>query len=136
MFQATNITPPEAIAQELQTYQDYLQQEYRSDNGAEVVARIDTLGGYMARSGKLKADAEWFYNKLIDSEIMNCLQSMMHEKLSTSTVNKMIEAKAKDYKYLLTWADRVNRSCTHQIDAMRSILSDLKADKYFSTPRT
>lgn len=129
MYTPANVTPTEAIEQELQTYQDYLQEEFRSDLGADVVDRMDTIGGYMARSGKLKADAEWHYNKLVDSEIMKCLTDMLHEKLSTSTVNKLIEAKARDYKYLLTWAERLNRSCTHQLDCLRSVLSSLKAEK-------
>lgn len=130
MYTPANVTPTEAIEQELQTYQDYLQEEFRSDLGADVVDRMDTIGGYMARSGKLKADAEWHYNKLVDSEIMKCLTDMLHEKLSTSTVNKLIEAKARDYKYLLTWADRVNRTCTHHYEGLRSVLSSLKAEKY------
>jgi len=130
MYTPSNITPIESIEAELITYQGYLQEEYRSDMGEEVVARMDTIAGYMARSGKLKADAEWHYNKLVDSEIMKCLADMLHEKLPISTVNKLIEAKAKDYKYLLTWAERLNRSCTHQLDCLRSILSSLKAEKY------
>ena len=129
MFSPKDITPTESIEQELKTYQDYLQQEYRSDMGADVIDRMDIIGGYMARSGKLKADAEWHYNKLVDSEIMKCLTDMLHEKLSTSTVNKLIEAKARDYKYLLTWAERLNRSCTHLLDCLRSVLSSLKAEK-------
>jgi len=130
MYTPSNVTPIQSIEAELITYQDYLQQEYRSDLGTDVVDRMDTIGGYMARSGKLKADAEWHYNKLVDSEIMKCLSDMLHEKLSTTTVNKLIEAKAKDYKYLLTWADRVNRTCTHQYEGLRSVLSSLKAEKY------
>jgi hypothetical protein len=134
MYTVSNVTPPEAIAQELETYQDYLQQEYRSDMYADVIDRMDTLTGYMARSGKLKADAEYQYNKLVDSEIMKCLEQMLHETLSTSTVNKLIEAKAKDYKYLVTWSDRVNRSCVHALDGLRSVLSSLKAERY-NAPR-
>ena len=131
MYTPSNITPVESIEAELITYQDYLQQEYRSDLGADVVDRIDTLSQYMARSGKLKADAEWHYNKLVDSEIMKCLADLVHEKLAISTVNKLIEAKAKDYKYLVAWSDRVNRSCVHSLDCLRSILSSLKQEASF-----
>jgi hypothetical protein len=134
MYQVNNVTPPEAIAQELETYQAYLMQEYRSDMYADVIDRMDTLAGYMARSGKLWADASWHYNKLIDNEIMKCLKDMLHETLSTTTVNKLIEAKAKDYKHLLLFAERVNRSATHQLDCMRSVLSSLKAERY-NAPR-
>lgn len=130
MYIPSNISSPDVIHKELQEMQDFLEADYSSDNPAHVQSRFDSLAGYMARSGKLKADAEYHYNSLIESSIFEALKKGYEEKLSASTINKFIEAAARNYKFLLTWSDRVNRSCTHQHDGMRSIISTLRAERF------
>lgn len=132
MYQPSNITPPEQIHDELLEYQSYLELPCATDNGNAVVERMDKLAGYMARSGKLQADAEYHYYKVIDSEIFQALKDLIADKLPKSTVNSYVEAKSKDYKHLHKWAERVNRSITHQYEGLRSVLSSLKAEKYSS----
>ena len=130
MFTPANITPPDAIQKELEEIQAFLEADYSADLPNEVQGRFDTLAGYMARSGKLKADAEYHHFSVVNSSIMDLLKRGYEEKLSPSALNKLVESSAKDYKYLLTWSDRVNRSCTHQLEAMRSVISTLRAERF------
>lgn len=130
MYNPSGITSPELIHKELNDIQVFLEANYSSDNPAAVQQRFDDLGVYMARSGKLKADAEWHYNSLIESAIIEALKKGYEEKLSASTINKFVEAAARNYKFLLTWADRVNRSTTHQIEGMRSVMSTLRSERF------
>lgn len=110
--------------------QSFLEAEYSADNSAAVTDRFNDLAIYMARSGKLKADAEYHYNALVESSLMAALRKAHEGNMSTSTLNKYVEALARDSKFLLTWADRVNRSCTHQHEGMRSIISSLRAEMF------
>lgn len=110
--------------------QSFLEANYSADNSAAVTDRFNDLAIYMARSGKLKADAEYHYNALIESSLMAALRKAHEENMSTSTLNKYVESLARDSKFLLTWADRVNRSCTHQHEGMRSIISSLRAEMF------
>ena len=130
MYTPANITRPEDIHAELETIQAFLVASYSADLPAEVQSRFDSLGGYMARSGKLKADAEYHYQTMVYSTIMQTLKDAMDMRLSASTVNKLIEAEARNLKFLMTWADRVNRSCTHQLEAMRSVFATLRAERF------
>lgn len=130
MYNPTNISSPEQIHQELEEIQLFLEAEYAADVPGQVQNRFDSLASYMARSGKLKADAEWHYHSLIESSIMDALKKGYERSLSASTINKFVEAASKNYKYLLTWADRVNRACTHQLEGMRSVISTLRAERY------
>jgi hypothetical protein len=130
MYQPTNITSPELIHKELEEIQAFLEAQYAADNGNEVQMRFDSLAAYMARSGKIKADAEWHYNSLVESSIMETLKKGYEEKLSASTINKFVEAAARNYKFLFTWADRINRSCTHQHEGMRSVMSTLRSERF------
>ena len=130
MYTPSNITDPSGIHKELETMQAFLEANYNSDNTAAVQERFDELAIYMARSGKLKADAEYHYNSLVESTIISALKKAYEKELGASTLNKYVESVAKDYKFLVSWADRVNRSCVHQLDAMRSIISTLRAERF------
>ena len=130
MYQPSNITDQAAIHRELEEMQAFLEAHYPADNPAAVTERFNDLSVYMARSGKLKADAEHHYNALVESSLMAALRKAHEETMSTSTLNKYVEALARDSKFLLTWADRVNRSATHQHEGLRSIISSLRAEMY------
>jgi hypothetical protein len=132
MFIATNITPLDEIFKELTDIQAFLDARYQSDTPAACIDRLDELQGYQSRSGKLFADAEYHYNTLLNSEIMASLKLAQSEKMSISTLNKYIESMCKDYKYLYTWAERVNRCCTHHADQMRTVISNHKAERFAS----
>lgn len=136
MYKASNVSDTEIIHKELEFMQSFLETDYNADVQGAVQERFDYLAGYMARSGKLKADAEYHYNNVVESTIMGALKQSMEEKLATSTLNKYVEAVAKDYKFLVTWSDRVNRSCTHQYEGMRTVISSLRAEQFASRQRT
>ena len=126
MFKATNITKPDQIETELFEIQSFLEQSYPSDNHAACIDRLQELDVKIARSGKLLADAEYRYNEIVGSSIINALKDAMSEKMSTSTLNKYVESMAKDYKQLVTFADRVNRSATHNAQHLTTIISFAK----------
>lgn len=126
MFQVTNTTSPNLIHSELLEIQEFLEASYPSDNPAACIDRLQELDVKIARSGKLLADAEYHYNQVVGSSIITALKDAMSEKISTSTLNKYVEAQAKDYRHLVTFADRVNRSATHAADHLRTIISFTK----------
>lgn len=130
MYTPSNITNPDAIHKELEDQQAFLEASYAADVPEEVQSRFDSLAAYMARSGKLKADAEWHYNELLESSIFEMLKKGYEEKLSASTINKFVEAAARNYRFLFTWADRVNRSATHQHEGLRSVMSTLRSERF------
>lgn len=130
MYAPSNITNQESIHKELEEMQAFLEADYAADLPDQVQSRFDSLAAYMARSGKLKADAEYHYNTLLESSILKALKKSVEENMSTSTVNKYIESLARDSRYLFTWADRVNRSCTHQHEGLRSVMSTLRSERF------
>lgn len=127
MFVATQITPTEQIFRELGEIQSFLDASYSSDNPAACSERLDSLQGYMARSGKLFADAEWHYYGILNGEIIEALRKAGSQTMSTSTLNKYVDSACKEYKYLVTWSERINRTCTHLADQMRTVISYHKA---------
>ncbi|NQY30328.1 MAG: hypothetical protein HRT69_12750 [Flavobacteriaceae bacterium] len=103
--------------------QGYLEIEC-SNNPQEITDRISKLSVYMARSGEMLADAKRLLRKKKSSEISNTIMKIAKEQfLSAKAQNTLVDSIAEDENHLVDWLDRINRACTHQIDALRSVLS-------------
>jgi len=120
-----NITSKENIQKELGEIQDFLEITLSEDIN-EAVIRGNDLAVYMARSGKLLADAKIHKDEVLKSETMARIKELM--SLPASTSNKFIETLTKDENYLVTWADRINAACSRQLEWCRTIISKGKAE--------
>ncbi|MEP7198027.1 MAG: hypothetical protein ABI851_16025 [Saprospiraceae bacterium] len=120
----------EHITERLDTIQGILEAEYAGDEGHIVNERLQQIATYMAESGKLKADADFHFQAKLNSEIMAAIKGLLPDYSSASLQNQFVKSLAKDEQHLATYADRVNRSCTHQIEVMRTQISYLKALRF------
>ncbi|HNB31669.1 MAG TPA: hypothetical protein PLD32_13210 [Saprospiraceae bacterium] len=116
----------EHIENRLNELQQFSEGQYDNAEGSIIMDRLGIASAYLAESGKLKADADWHYMDALNSEIMNAIKNLMPDYLSASAQNQLVKSLAKNEFRLVTYADRVNRSLTHQIEAMRTQLSYLK----------
>ncbi len=130
MFTARNITPPDNLFKELEEMQPFLESNYDSDNPAACVDRGNELQIIIARTGKMLADAKYWQDQFVNSAITETIaEALGKEKVwSTTTINKKIESLCKDYNYLVKWCERSNRTASHQLDFVRTIISKLKAE--------
>ena len=118
----------EAIKTELEAMQAYLEITI-SENPAEVVERGATLQVYMARSGKMLADAKQELNKAMQSEVMEIIRKVAQDAGASHTaVNALVKSACRDQQYIVDWVERINRSCTHQLDYCRTLLSKYKEE--------
>jgi len=126
----TLITKIEDIKFELEAIQQFLEISI-SEDMAEVEQRGNELTVYMARSGKLLADAKYHRDEKLKSAIVEELKKIL--QLAPSTANKYIDALTKEENYLVSWSERVNRTCTHQIDWCRTLISKAKEEMRVSS---
>ena len=131
MFNASYLTTPEQIQEELAEMQAFLEMEFSNENPVTCIDRMEKLSQYMSRSGKLKSDAEYHYFQVYNSSIMKTLKEVAETYMSASTINAYIKSACRDYNYILTWADRTNRSCVHQIDKLRTVISYQKSERQY-----
>jgi len=116
------------LLEEAEMIQSYLETEYSSDNVSGIKERIRTLSAYLARSGNMLADAKLLYRRKVTSEIANTIIAIAKENcLSAKAQNALVDSIAANEAFLVDKLDRINSSCVHQIDALRSILSYEKA---------
>lgn len=123
-YKPQKLTDPSDIQDSLIEIQSFIEQAYLSDEIGSVIERATKLEGYMALSGKLLADSKWHYSNVFESGFIEAIKKTSNQ--STSTINLYLKSLCKDYQYLVDWADRVNASCTHQVDFSRSLISKLK----------
>lgn len=108
---------------EIMEMQDYLEITI-SDNPQEIIERIGSLNVYMARSGKMLADAKRVLRLKKSDEISTMVMNIAKQNYLSATAQKaLVESIAQEENYLVDWLDRINRTCTHQVDALRSLLS-------------
>lgn len=111
------------LLQEVQQIQDYLDIEC-SENPEEVLERIRAIMPYISRTAFMLAEAKKALRRKKASEISNTIISIAKEQcLSAKVQNTLIDSIAEEEAYLVDWLERLNAAATHQVDALRSILS-------------
>lgn len=95
-----------------------------SNNPEELTERISQLMAYMSRSGEMLAQAKRLLRSRKSEEIRNTIVAVARaERLSASVQNALLDSICEQEAFLADWLDRVNKSCTHQIEGLRSLLS-------------
>ena len=123
-----NITPMDRIAEELSTMDSFLNTTM-SEQVEEAVQRGNDLAVYIARSGKLLADAKYHLNSSMKSEVMDTLRRTASEAGATSkAINAIIGSLCREEQYMVDWCERSNRSATHQLEWCRTLISKAKAE--------
>lgn len=127
------ITETSKLLTEAQEIDDFLQITISEDIN-EVVERGNAIQVYMARTGKMLADAKYHLNKKRKDDIMQVLQVIIPEKLSAKVQNSLIDSIAREEQYLVDWIERINRTCVHQLDWCRTLVSKAKEEMRLNYP--
>ena len=113
------------IKTELIQMQDFLEITM-SEDANEAVIRGNDLSVYMARSGKLLADAKILHDRKLRSDLIEQIKSI--NSMAPSVAVKFTNTLVENESYLVNWATRINASCTHQLDWCRTLISKAKAE--------
>lgn len=92
-----------------------------SDEPAELIERISMLNVYLARSGKMLADATQLQDDAIASVFVNYAKFL--EDKSPTIASKFIQSQISRQNRLVKWIERINRACVHQSDNIRTQIS-------------
>lgn len=97
-----------------------------SDDPGEAVEVGNNLVVYLARTGKMLADAKYHQDDAVKNTTL--VEIGMKRNLSPTIMKKLIEASTKRENYLVNWIERLNRSCTHKIEWLRTLISKAKEE--------
>lgn len=111
------------IIEEAQQIQGYLDTTC-SENPEEVLERIRVIMPYISRTAFMLAEAKKDLRAKKSDEIQAQICEIVNlQFLSAKVQNALLDSIAKEEAYLVDWLERLNAASTHQVDALRSILS-------------
>jgi len=122
------ITSIPDIETEAKQIDDYLQITC-GDDVNEAVEVGNNLVVYLARTGKLLADARYWQDEATKNSIM--VEIGMTRKVPASILKRLVEASTKRENYLVNWLDRMNATCTHKIEWLRTLISKAKTEMQY-----
>ena len=97
-----------------------------SEDPNEAVERGNQIQVYIARTGKMLADAKYHYDRAI---LQNTISSIKEfPEMSPMVRKQYVEASCFRKDFLVTWIDRLNRASTHQSEWLRTVISKAKAE--------
>lgn len=127
-----NIASKEQILKEAIVIDSFLQ-ETMSEMAEESVMRGNDLAVYIARTGKMLADAKYHLSEAKKDEVLDVLrETAKNAKATSKATNALIDSICKEEQYLVDWCERLNRSATHQLDWCRTLISKAKEEMRLS----
>lgn len=110
----------ENLLKEARAIQDYLEVTC-SDDVHEMIERLSNLNVYMARSGLMLADALKLQDRAINA--IYAEQSKLILKMPATVATKFIGSCCEEENRLVKWLERINATCKHQSDNLRTQIS-------------
>lgn len=113
------------LLHEAQEIQDFLESvPDNNEDPNELAMRLSYLNNYMARSGKMLADARQMQDSAVAAAYAEHAKTIL--KMPATIAAKFISSQTVSENYLVNWLDRINRTCTHQSDNIRTQISFAK----------
>ena len=127
-----HITPKEQILRELEVIQA-CEEETISEEVSKVIEYGQTLAPYISRSGKLLADAKHHLNTRMKEDTFDALRKTAKQGgVTAKAINAIVDSLCADERYLVDFAERVNRCGVHRLDWCRTLISKAKEDMRLS----
>ena len=127
-----HITPKEQILRELEVIQA-CEEETISEEVSKVIEYGQTLAPYISRSGKLLVDAKHHLNTRMKEDTFDALRKTAKQGGATAkAINAIVDSLCAEERYLVDFAERVNRCGVHRLDWCRTLISKAKEDMRLS----
>ena len=111
------------LQEEAKQISEYLQITCQN-NPQEIQQRIADTMVYVARTGEMLATAKQMLRRRKSEEIQNTIIAIARENcLSAKVQNALLDSIAEEEAFLVDTLDRLNAAATHQLDALRTLLS-------------
>ena len=127
-----HITPKEQSLREREVIQA-CEEETISEEVSKVIEYGQTLAPYISRSGKLLADAKHHLNTRMKEDTFDALRKTAKQGGATAkAINAIVDSLCAEERYLVDFAERVNRCGVHRLDWCRTLISKAKEDMRLS----
>ncbi|NDV94840.1 hypothetical protein D0T84_07900 [Dysgonomonas sp. 521] len=129
------ITSFKDLVFEAEGIQEFVDEDYSGiEESPELIKeRGNKLSSFIARTGKMMADAKYHLNELRKDEVLESIEKILLEgKLSAGVQNALIDSICKEEQFLLDQVTQLNKTCKYQLEWCRSKLSMAKEEMNFN----
>lgn len=91
-----------------------------------LLGRLSEINVCLARTGKMLADARLILDRSISASYAEHTKLIL--KMPATVASKFISSQCPDQNYLVNWLERLNKSCVHQGDNLRTQVSYVKEE--------
>ena len=120
-----NGCPLPPVIKEIEEMQSFLEIT-ASDNPKELIDRLTDINVYLARSGKLLADAKAYQDQVTANVYASHMEFI--SRVPATVAMKFVAAQSVTANQIVTWLDRINRTLVHAGDNIRTQISFAKQD--------
>lgn len=120
-----NGCPLPPVIKEIEEMQSFLEIT-ASDNPKELIDRLTDINVYLARSGKLLADAKAYQDQVTANVYASHMEFI--SRVPATVAMKFVAAQSVTANQIVTWLDRINRTLVHAGDNIRIQISFAKQD--------
>lgn len=104
-----------------------------TDDAAEITEFGNRVAVYVARTGRLLADAKHHLNARIKEDTFDALAKAAKQGGATAkAINAIVDSLCAEERYLVDFAERVNRCGVHRLDWCRTLISKAKEEMRLS----
>lgn len=114
---------PEEVLEQIAEIAEFCKCWYDKTNVQEMSERLTNLNVNLAKSADLLVRAQEIYHNGIAVET----EKLLNSDISPSVLNNLVKGRVATYNKLYTLCERVNKTITHQIEAIRTQISLQKA---------
>lgn len=123
-----HITSKEDMLRELEEMDAYLNIT-TTDDAAEITEYGNQVAVYVARAGRLLADAKHHLNTRMKEDTFDALRKTAKQGGATAkAINAIVDSLCAEERYLVDFAERVNRCGVHRLDWCRTLISKAKEE--------
>jgi hypothetical protein len=127
-----HITSKEDMLRELEEMDAYLNIT-TTDDAAEITEYGNQVAVYVARAGRLLADAKHHLNTRMKEDTFDALRKTAKQGGATAkAINAIVDSLCAEERYLVDFAERVNRCGVHRLDWCRTLISKAKEEMRLS----
>ena len=119
------ITPIEELEREAEEINEYLSTVPPEEPNL-AIERGGELSAYIARTGKMLADAKFYQDQAIAQSIVYNLGKQAG--FPASVLKQLVESSCQRENLLVNTIERLNRAATHQLDWLRTVVSMAKEE--------
>ena len=114
------------ITTELDKYYKVLQSNYNEGDGNALTEKLKHISIILAYSSELMAWAQFH----VDNAKGEWAEKLHDEGYSATVLSKILDSKIAQESRVLKLCDRLNSSCRHQIDSLRTQISYIKDTRF------